>query len=67
MNNDENQEKLLTIEKAAEYLNVSQGTVRNLIERGNLVPVRMCDRIVRISQLDIDDFIRTSRDDSRKH
>ena len=64
---EKNLPNLLTIEKAAEYLNVSQGTIRNLIERGNLVSVRMCDRIVRISQSDIDDFIRTSRDDSRKH
>ena len=58
---------LLTIEKAAEYLNVSLGTIRNLIERGNLVSVRMCDRIVRISQSDIDNYIRLALDDSRKH
>ncbi|MCL2119327.1 MAG: helix-turn-helix domain-containing protein [Planctomycetaceae bacterium] len=40
-------EVLHTIEKAAKILNVSKGTVRNLISRGNLVPVRISSRVVR--------------------
>lgn len=63
---EKNQPNLLTIEETAKYLHVSLGTVRNLIDRGNLVAVRMCDRVVRIPQSDIDNFIRAARDDFRQ-
>jgi DNA binding domain, excisionase family len=60
-------EVLHTIEKVAKILNVSKGTVRNLIRRGNLVPVRISNRVVRIPQSELDNYIRVARDDSRKH
>ncbi|MCL2624264.1 MAG: helix-turn-helix domain-containing protein [Planctomycetaceae bacterium] len=60
-------EILHTIEKVAKILNVSKGTVRNLIRRRELVPVRFSNRIVRIPQSEIDNYIRVARDDSRKH
>ena len=56
-----------TIKKVAETLNVSKGTVRNLIRRRELVPVRLSDRIVRIPQSEIDKYIRVMRDDSHQH
>jgi excisionase family DNA binding protein len=55
-----------TIKKVAEILGVSSGTVRNLIKRGNLVPVRISNRVVRISQSELDNDIRVARGDSRK-
>ena len=60
-------EILHTIAKVAEILNVSKGTVRNLIRRRDLVPVRLADRIVRIPQSEIDNYIRVARDDSHQH
>ena len=60
-------EVLHTIEKVAKILNVSKGTVRNLIRRGNLVPVRISNRVVRIPQSELDNYIRVALDDSRKH
>ncbi len=60
-------EVLHTIEKVAEILNVSKGTVRNLIRRGNLVPVRISNRVVRISQSELDNYLRVARDASRQH
>jgi|GEM_PF-4072673 len=60
-------EILHTIEKVAKILNVSKGTVRNLIRRRELVPVRFSNRIVRVPQSEIDKYIRVARDDSRQH
>ena len=56
-----------TIKKVAETLNVSKGTVRNLIDRKKLASVRLSDRIVRIPQSEIDKYIRVARDDSHQH
>ena len=59
-------EVLHTITTVAEILNVSKGTVRNLIKRRKLVSVRISDRAVRIPQSELDNYIRVARDDSRK-
>jgi excisionase family DNA binding protein len=58
---------LHTIEEAAKILNVSKGTVRNLIRRRELVPVRISNRGVRIPQSELDKYIRVARDDSHQH
>ena len=55
------------IEQVAEILNVSKGTVRNLISRKELVPVRILNRVVRVPQSEIDKYIRVARDDSHQH
>ena len=60
-------EILHTIGQVAEILNVSKGTVRNLISRKELVPVRISNRVVRIPQSEIDNYIRVARDASHQH
>jgi len=55
------------IEQVAEILNVSKGTVRNLISRKELVPARLSKRIARVPQSEIDKYIRVACDDSRNH
>lgn len=59
-------EVLHTITTVAEILNVSKGTVRNLIKRKKLASVRISDRSIRIPQSELDNYIRVARDDSRK-
>ena len=60
-------EVLHKIGQVAEILNVSKGTVRNLIDRKKLASVRLSDRIVRIPQSEIDKYLRVARDDSHQH
>ena len=52
---------LLTIAEAAEKLKVSYRQMFRFFESGELHPVRLTDRIVRVLQKDLDDFIGRKR------
>ena len=61
-------EKLYTIKGTAELLNVSEGTVRNEINRGRLKVIRMGTKgkAVRIPGWAIQDFLQLLADESQK-
>ncbi|MEI6775958.1 MAG: helix-turn-helix domain-containing protein [Chloroflexales bacterium] len=50
-------EALLTIAEAAKYLNVSYRQMFRFIEAGELRPLRLTERIVRIRPDDLGDFL----------
>jgi len=54
--------RLLTVEEVAKRLSVALRTVRRLIDRGEL-PAHRIGRMVRISEDDLERYIRGSRND----
>jgi excisionase family DNA binding protein len=53
-------DEFLTVMEIAEQLKVNQQTVRNWIDRGELVGVRVSSRRVRVRRSDLDRFISES-------
>lgn len=53
-------ERYLTVGEIAELLKVNQMTVRNWIDRGELIAVRPGGRRVRVRQSDLDRFLEVS-------
>ncbi len=50
--------RLRTIEAAANYLNVSQRTIRRYIAEGKLRAYRVRDTLIRVDQDDLDAMVR---------
>lgn len=48
---------LLTIEEAADFLNVSRDTIRRLVAKGELAHVRVHVRRLRIARAELDAYI----------
>jgi excisionase family DNA binding protein len=56
-------DELMTVDEVAEHLKVNQQTVRNWIDSGDLLAVRVGARRVRVRQRDLEEFLnlRTMR------
>ena len=57
---DETEDPFLTVGEVADMLRLNQPTVRNTIDRGELVAVRVGPRRVRIRKSDLDRWISES-------
>jgi excisionase family DNA binding protein len=49
---------LLSQQAAAEYLGVTERTIRNYVSRGQLRAYRVGGRLVRVDQADLDELLR---------
>ena len=56
-------DRLLTIKDVAQLLQVHEQTVRGYVRNGRLLCVRLGRRAIRISQSDLEEFIRQHRTD----
>jgi len=54
---------LLTIKQVAEQLNISQSTVRRLIQSGKLKTVSLLDNVIRIKKSDFANFVNNLGED----
>jgi len=55
---------LLTIPQVAAILGISPRSVRRVIERGDLIVIRISDRMIRISPTELRDFVNRSHQGS---
>jgi len=55
--------KLLTLEEAAERLRVDPETVRNYINTGKLIGVKLAGWATRVDEQDLEKFIEESKTD----
>lgn len=56
--------RLLTVAQTAELLNISEASVRRLIDSGQLVPVR-CFSALRVDVRDVENWVERSKGGSR--
>ena len=55
--------RLMSVEKAADYLDVAEITVRRMIERGTIFPIKIPGvKRVFVDQLDLDRLIQEAKD-----
>ena len=57
--------ELLTVAQTAEYLQLSEKTVRRLINKGVLPASKLGDRLLRIRSSDIDDYVASTSNSCR--